>query len=1847
MTPRILPVIAILLLGAISPAAAQLSWQHRSTTTGDLEAPTTGGSQQPDSWILDVDQDGLQDFVVCERIVAPSMLWYRRHPGGWDRYVIDATQLHLTAGGSQHDIDGDGDLDLVGVGSYLTNQVWWFENPYPNYDPETPWARHNLKSSGGPTQHDSLFGDFDGDGVDEFVFWNQGGLTFPDNYLFLAEVPANPKTVPDWPRSLIHSGASAAEGLAKADIDGDGVHDIIGGGYWFKRSPDGSFTAMPVYPTRSYSQVAAGQLITGGRPEIVVSSGDTVGPLELYRWDGAAWTAELLLPFDTFNAHSLQVVDFDGDGHLDIFTGEMNLNDQNPTARSWILLGNSLGNFTTVEVYSGFGVHNSKVGDLDGDGDMDILGKPFNWDVPRIDVWLTHGTGLPLDQWQRHLIDTTPWQSDIIYAHDLNGDGRKDLVAGGWWWTNPGPLGDPWTRNTIGAPLNNLAAVHDYNGDGFLDLLGTETKLQFPLSSSDNGHRFHWGMGNGTGGFLIDHIGNAPGATGADFLQGVTGGVFEPGGPFKTVLAWQNGENGNTPVQSVTPPSGDPIVEPWIFAPLHPSSLGEGMSTADIDGDGDADVFQGTKWLRNDGAGVFTQFTANTDILTFGLTDRNRLADVDRDGDLDAIVGFAHFDPAPTTSFVWLEQPDDPTQPWPYHVIGTNVGGGYSVDVADMDLDGDVDVILGEHIGQTRLLIYENLSNGTSWNERVIDTGGAGIDHHLGTRVSDLDGDGDLDIYSIGWANDHVWVYENLGADSVVDLTPPAAPAQLTATPISDREIHLSWAASAAEDIATYRVHRGTTAGFAPSPTNLLATVTNSEFTDSGHSELETFHYLVTATDLSGNVSMATSVSATTLPDTFPPALRRVRALNESTLRLDFTEPIASTSATDMFLFTIPGLSVLTASAAGNDAVLLTTSPMPAGMVFTVLADGVLDTAQSPNPSTTGMNFVSGAALTALYLLDGAPPLAASADVIDATGSGHDGMAPDAAWSPDSSPGGVQSLHIDGFDDLVQAAPFDIAGASPSAAASFSLWFRADSFTVPDARLLSKATGVLTAEHYWMISTIQDLGVPKLRWRLKTGGVTETLIPAAAAIETNRWIHIAAVYDGAFMRLYQDGVLVAELAKTGSVDVDPTVSVALGNQPAGAANRPFHGNLDEVAIYARALTVDEIMQLAGLAPQAFPDAAEVDPGGSVTIDVLANDTAPQPGLAPDTVQVLVQPTHGAVTVDTNTGSIHYTHTGTGLVPRDHFQYRVSSLNGVLSNPVQVVVTINHVMCTPPFVEVSPNGADLCAGQPLALFVSASGSAPLEYQWRHNGVPIVGATSATFSIITSQTTDTGSYDVLVTNPCGGANSSAAQVTVLALPAITTPPASQSACSGDSVTLSVTASGTDLSYQWHHDSVPIAGATASTLVLDPITPAEGGSYEVAVTSSCGTVTSPPALVLVDAAPAVVVQPTSVAGCEGASVALSVLATGSGPLMYQWRRAGVEIPGANSTTLLFPALTLLDAEEYDVVVTNSCGSATSDTATVGVNPLPVFVNAPADQSICSGDSIFLVVSVTGASTYQWHKDGLAIPGATLSSYSVGNVSPADAGMYSVSVTGSCGSVASRGAVVSVNGGPTITTAPTPQVTCAGFAVQLSVIADDTNATYQWRRNGNNIPGANTSTYSIPSAAPSDAGEYDVVAMNSCGFSTSTAALLTIVPQADCDCNQNGLLDGDELTAGTAPDCNNNGVIDACDISAGSSMDVDLDGVPDECSTAFQRGDCNMDGGFDISDPARLLEFMFGGGSQPSCLDSCDANDDGMLDLADVIALLCGMFCSPAMPLPEPFTNCGVDPTEDALNCGNALCP
>jgi hypothetical protein len=459
---------------------------------------------------------------------------------------------------------------------------------------------------------------------------------------------------------------------------------------------------------------------------------------------------------------------------------------------------------------------------------------------------------------------------------------------------------------------------------------------------------------------------------------------------------------------------------------------------------------------------------------------------------------------------------------------------------------------------------------------------------------------------------------------------------------------------------------------------------------------------------------------------------------------------------------------------------------------------------------------------------------------------------------------------------------------------------------------------------------------------------------------------------------------------------------------------------------------------------------------------------------------------------------------------------VSNATGCITTPnaTSNTVTLTSDAATPTVAIAASVSGAICPGTSVTFSVQSSanmGATPT-YQWRLNGSPISGETAATYTTTTLAPGDAVSLEMTssLAPACltaTSATSNAISFSFNASTAIVTQPTPQAVCAGTNATFSVSATGQGtLSYQWSLNGVAISNngtAITPNLVVSAVGSGNLGNYTVAVTGLCGTVTSSAAALTLNAATAITTQPAAVTACAGSSASLSVVATGSGTISYQWRKDGVDISGANSSTLSFPSLSASDAAAYSVVVTADCGAVTSSSALVTVQPTTQITGQPAAATVCAGSAANFSVSASGTAplTYQWLLNGTSIGGATSSVYSIASASTANAGQYSVVVSGTCGNATSNNALLTVNVAPTVTTPPASQSICTGGAVTFSVVAAGSGPlTYQWRYGSTDINGATSDSYSIAAVSSADAGSYTVRITGPCGTVTSAAAVLTV---------------------------------------------------------------------------------------------------------------------------------------------------
>jgi hypothetical protein len=184
-------------------------------------------------------------------------------------------------------------------------------------------------------------------------------------------------------------------------------------------------------------------------------------------------------------------------------------------------------------------------------------------------------------------------------------------------------------------------------------------------------------------------------------------------------------------------------------------------------------------------------------------------------------------------------------------------------------------------------------------------------------------------------------------------------------------------------------------------------------------------------------------------------------------------------------------------------------------------------------------------------------------------------------------------------------------------------------------------------------------------------------------------------------------------------------------------------------------------------------------------------------------------------------------------------YTVVVVNPAGSVASQVAsLTVN----IPPGITTQPQSQVVAQSQNASFSVLANGSAPFSYQWNFNGTVMSGDTNAWLTLTNVQTTQAGSYTVVVVNPAGSVTSQVAALTVNIPPGITTQPQSQVVAQSQNASFSIVANGSaPFSYQWNFNDTTVSAATNATLTLTNILTTQAGSYMVVVTNNAGSITS----------------------------------------------------------------------------------------------------------------------------------------------------------------------------------------------------------------------------------------------------------------------------------------------------------------------------------------------------------------------------------------------------------------------
>lgn len=341
-----------------------------------------------------------------------------------------------------------------------------------------------------------------------------------------------------------------------------------------------------------------------------------------------------------------------------------------------------------------------------------------------------------------------------------------------------------------------------------------------------------------------------------------------------------------------------------------------------------------------------------------------------------------------------------------------------------------------------------------------------------------------------------------------------------------------------------------------------------------------------------------------------------------------------------------------------------------------------------------------------------------------------------------------------------------------------------------------------------------------------------------------------------------------------------------------------------------------------------------------------------------------------------------------------------------------------------------------------------------------------------------------------------------------PRLTTQPEGHSVVAYTDSSFTAAAEGeAPLGWQWLFNGALLPGATHPTLELTNVQPSQAGTYAVMAFNRAGSVCSTTAVLTIILPATITEQPQSLNVNPGTNVTFRVGASGNGPLAFQWRFNGTNLPGATNSSLTLTNVQLANAGPYTVVVTDSIGSMTSEPAVLNLLVKPFLTRQAASLTVPVGATASLGVEVYGATPmgFRWLRNGTTcVPfeqgGATLQ---FTNVQLTNWGTYRVAVTNVA---APNPGTASTNMYLTVVEPPASQTVSAGAEVTLRAVVSgpitgSTPIRYQWQRHGVNLPGATGTNLVLSNVQPAQSGDYAFIVTNTVGVPAAFSARLTVL--------------------------------------------------------------------------------------------------------------------------------------------------
>ena len=395
-----------------------------------------------------------------------------------------------------------------------------------------------------------------------------------------------------------------------------------------------------------------------------------------------------------------------------------------------------------------------------------------------------------------------------------------------------------------------------------------------------------------------------------------------------------------------------------------------------------------------------------------------------------------------------------------------------------------------------------------------------------------------------------------------------------------------------------------------------------------------------------------------------------------------------------------------------------------------------------------------------------------------------------------------------------------------------------------------------------------------------------------------------------------------------------------------------------------------------------------------------------------------------------------------------------------------------------------------------------------------GDTVTSVTETILWVIPQGFTAGTSYKIRVngSSPATTGSPSTNSFTILQETQIISNPVGGLVCEGDQVTLTVSATGSNLTYQWKKENTPISGATNFSYSITTDL-SDAGSYTVVVAGDCGSITSTLAILIVNLATQIVYFSSDTETCEGEDVLFSVVALGSN-LHYYWKKNGTIDIGTDISSLSVNSVTSADDADYSVIVSGDCGEDSSLLSHLTVHPVPI-ANAGLDTSICPGDSVLIGTSASG-NDYSW----LPTLGLDNSSVAQPFAFPSVSTTYTLTVTNSFNCSATSNITVTVNP-PAFAISGNDTSICSGDSVTIG--GNEINGyTYLWSPS----EGLSSSTVFQPLTSPDITTTYTLIVTNTFGCMDTGEVTIVVNPLPTPDAGSDiAICIGSSATIGSNP--------------------------------------------------------------------------------------------------------------------------